>query len=115
MFDLKKEFGLKLKEHRKLAQISQEKFAEKINVSHQSLSGYETGAHFPSYPVLVRIIEVLDINPMHLFAFPEHFSDAKEDEFSVFFQEATIKLPKERKILLLKIAKCMSEDLQNKG
>lgn len=67
--DNKKLLGKRIKELRKEAGLTQEKLAELIDIETTSLSGIESGRHFPSLPTLERIANKLDIEIKALFNF----------------------------------------------
>lgn len=66
---LKKNIGLRIKELRKRRGLSQEKFAELIDISQNTLSYIETGNHFCSAETLEKIITALEVEPFELFDF----------------------------------------------
>ena len=72
MFDLKKEFGKRLKVIRKSRNLTQEKLAELIDIYPRQLSKIETGEHFPSSKTLEKICYNLDVLPKDLFDFCEN-------------------------------------------
>lgn len=57
-----KKIGSFLKELRKEKGITQEKFAEKLNVSGRTVSRWETGANMPDISLLVEIAEFFDVS-----------------------------------------------------
>ena len=60
---MQREFlGRRIKEARKLAKLTQEKLAEKINISTVYLGEIERGNKMPSIPVLIAIAEALDVS-----------------------------------------------------
>jgi len=63
----KKLLGKRIKELRKNKGLTQEKFAEMINLETASLSGIESGRHFPSLPTLERIANKLNVEIKTLF------------------------------------------------
>lgn len=67
--DNKKLLGKRIKELRKEAGLTQEKLAELIDIETTSLSGIESGRHFPSLPTLERIANKLNIEIKALFNF----------------------------------------------
>lgn len=71
---VKKKLGLNIKAIRKSLGLSQEKFAEKINISRHSLSAIETGKNFASDNTLDNIYKNLKIDYNDLFTF-ENKSD----------------------------------------
>lgn len=69
MSDYKKLLGKRIKELRKHTGLTQEKLAESIGIETSSLSGIESGRHFPSMVTLVKIAEILKVEPKALFDF----------------------------------------------
>lgn len=63
-------FGNKIKNYRKIACLSQEKLAELVNVSTNTISSLERGLTFIKYDTLKKICRVLNINEVDLFDFP---------------------------------------------
>ena len=67
--DNKKLLGKRIKELRKNAGYTQEKLAELIDIETSSLSGIESGRHFPSLPTIEKIANTLNIEMKTLFDF----------------------------------------------
>lgn len=67
--DNKKLLGKRIKELRKKAGYTQEKLAELINIETTSLSGIESGRHFPSLPTIEKIADNLNVEMKSLFDF----------------------------------------------
>lgn len=67
--DTKKLLGKRIKELRKSVGLTQEKLAELIDIETGSLSGIESGRHYPSLPTLVKIANNLNIEINSLFKF----------------------------------------------
>ena len=65
----KKFLGQRIKELRKKSNLTQEKLAELIDIETGSLSGIESGRHFPSLPTLEKIACNLNIELKALFEF----------------------------------------------
>ena len=65
----KKLLGQRIKELRKKSNLTQEKLAELIDIETGSLSGIESGRHFPSLPTLEKIACNLNIEMKALFEF----------------------------------------------
>jgi len=57
-----KKIGIFLKELRKEKGITQEEFAEKLNVSGRSVSRWETGTNMPDISLLIEIAEFFDVS-----------------------------------------------------
>jgi len=75
--DNKKCLGKRIKELRKKAGYTQEQFSELINIEASSLSGIESGRHYPSMLTLERIANVLGVKIKALFEF-EHFISTEQ-------------------------------------
>ena len=69
MEDFLVQFGQRVKDLRKLCGYSQEKFAEKIEVSPTTVTAIETGRNFVTYATLKNICTVLNVKPRELFDF----------------------------------------------
>lgn len=65
----KKLLGKRIKELRKNAGLTQEKLAELIDIETTSLSGIESGRHFPSLPTIEKIANNLHVELKSLFNF----------------------------------------------
>ena len=65
----KKLLGKRIKELRKNAGLTQEKLAELIDIETTSLSGIESGRHFPSLPTIEKIANNLNVELKTLFNF----------------------------------------------
>lgn len=105
MDNIKKEFGLKVKEYRLLANLSQEELAEKAGITPQTLSGIENGHNFPSYPVLYKIVNTLNVYPASLFTFSYSGMNAKSDELTAILLENFTALNNENRKTILYLMK----------
>ncbi|DAA95691.1 TPA: transcriptional regulator [Candidatus Gastranaerophilales bacterium HUM_9] len=63
----KKLLGKRIKEIRKQSNLTQEKLAEMIDIETTSLSGIESGRHFPSLLTLEKIANNLNVELKSLF------------------------------------------------
>ena len=70
--DIKKLFGLRIKEYRKKKGLTQAQLAEIVNVDGKHISRIELGNNFPSAELIARFANVLDIEPKELFEFYHH-------------------------------------------
>lgn len=73
--DFKSSLGLRIAKLRKIKGLSQEKFAEAIDISQRGLSRIETGRNFTTADTVEKIAEVLEINPEDLFNFNEEYTE----------------------------------------
>lgn len=56
------EIGMKLNQLRKLSGMTQEQFAEKLNVSRQTISKWETGSTSPDLESIVRVCKIFHVS-----------------------------------------------------
>lgn len=72
--DLKKDFGLRLKELRNKKGITQYQLAEMVGIDPKHMSHIETGRSFPKADLIEKFAEALDIDYTKLFR-TEHLQD----------------------------------------
>lgn len=60
--DVKKELGLKIKKIRQKEGLTQEQFAEKINIATRTLAGIEIGESFVSAQTIENILKYTDMD-----------------------------------------------------
>ncbi len=77
MEDIKVLLGERIRELRKLLNISQQELAEKINIDQRNLSNIECGISFPS-KTLIQISKALNVTLMELFDFEHHKLSPKD-------------------------------------
>lgn len=65
--ETKKLLGKRIKELRKSKNLTQEKLAEMINLETTTLSGIESGRHYPSLPTIEKIAQNLNVDIYSLF------------------------------------------------
>lgn len=75
MNNLKKFFGQKIKSLREAHGLTQEQFAEKINLERDTISKIENGKRFPSCKTIESISEILNISYSELFNFKDFNND----------------------------------------
>ena len=75
--NIKKQLGAKIKRLRIKKGLTQEQFAEKINIATRTLSGIETGENFLTADTLEKILDVLDVSSSELFAV-EHIKSQED-------------------------------------
>ena len=64
---IKELLGKRIKEIRKERGLTQEEFAERINISQRTLSGIEVGKNFLTSQTFDKILEVFEIQPDEIF------------------------------------------------
>lgn len=78
----------RLKDLRKSKKLTQKQLAEKINVTHVSISGYESGNRTPDTDTLQRLADYFEVSTDYLLGRadkPTHsFEDQDEADFHAF-------------------------------
>lgn len=104
--EIKKRFGAKVKEYRKLEALTQEQLAEKIGCSWQTISGIETGYSFPSSNNLFKLSNALNMPLVYLFNFySQQIDNENETKLINIFKQ----LNKEEQNLILKMLQGLQE------
>ena len=78
MEEIKKLFGMRIKELRKNLGLSQEELAEKAEITSKYLSRVEMGQHFPSIDTLVKLANVLNVELKDFFEFTHETPSTRE-------------------------------------
>ena len=68
---LKKQLGANIKQLRKKRQMTQEQFANAINIDSKNVSKIENGRNYPTAETLNAIAQVLQVNFYELFVFED--------------------------------------------
>lgn len=79
--DIQIKLGKRIQQLRKIKGLSQEAFAEKINIATTTLSSIETGNAFMTSQTLEKILDTLEITPQELFTFSDELSDGTMFEY----------------------------------
>lgn len=80
--ELAKQYGLKVREYRNKANLSQEKLAEICDCSSQTIWGIEKGYNSPSFNLMDAISKALDVPIVYFFCNETDINlSAKEKEF----------------------------------
>lgn len=103
-----KKFGDKVKKYRTLARLTQEQLAEKCDCSCQTISGIETGYSFPSFSLLLKLSEILNVPLAYFFSY-EKISERNTTTISAQLTEIFGNLNEEQQEILLKLMKHMKE------
>ncbi|MBQ8460483.1 helix-turn-helix transcriptional regulator [bacterium] len=76
--ELKKNFGLRLKELRKSKNWTQEQLAELVSVDTKHISFLETGRNFPSADLLEKFKNVFEVDYKDIFNFKSYGLNKKD-------------------------------------
>lgn len=88
--ELAKQYGLKVKEYRKTANLSQEKLAELCDCASQTIWGIEAGYNSPSFNLMYAISKALNVPMIYFFNFDTDVQtniNEKEFVFNKLFKE----------------------------
>ena len=79
--------GERLYKLRKDKKLSQEEVAEKLNVTRQTISKWETNQSLPDFDKVVPLCELYDITPDELFIELKRKETSKDNEFAIDLEE----------------------------
>ena len=88
-------FGKKLFELRKEKNLSQEELAEKLNVTRQTISKWETGQSTPDFDKIVPLCNIFEISTEELLIGTKKEDDSDNVEFNVVEKE---KIPTKQEV-----------------
>ncbi|MFN6518789.1 MAG: helix-turn-helix domain-containing protein [Nostoc sp. CreGUA01] len=71
MSNLRTRFGRRLRQIRRLKNLTQQQLAEPTEISVEFLSNIERGINAPSFDTLEKLVEVLNVSYAELFDFQE--------------------------------------------
>jgi transcriptional regulator with XRE-family HTH domain len=74
-------FALKFKEIRKYENLTQQKFADKLEVSRNSIAQIEMGKNTPTTDLIIKILDVFLLSPNYLFDYKEKVNISKSKEY----------------------------------
>lgn len=69
--ELKQVFGSNVRQHRRAARMTQERLAEAVEVSVETIGKIERGVAAPSFETVERIAAALEVSPLVLFGMAE--------------------------------------------
>lgn len=104
--EIKKRFGVKVREYRKEAGLTQEKLAELVGCSWQTISGLETGYSFPSSKILFNLSFSLKMPLVYLFNF---YSNSIDNEDEAKLINTFKQLDKKQQKIVLKMVQSLIE------
>ncbi len=95
--------GERLYELRKDKKLSQEEVAEKLNVTRQTISKWETDQSMPDFDKIVPLCELYGISPNELFIKLERKENTNNNENLISTEEEKIKLNKKAKGIAISV------------
>lgn len=76
------EINMNIRKYRRKKGLSQEKLAEQLNVTRQTVSNWETGKAYPDVDMVIRLSTALETDPNHLL-YPADSGKGKKEFRSV--------------------------------
>lgn len=101
-------FGKRIKDYRKIKKLSQEKLAELIDASTNTISALELGKTFITYKNLQKLCKVLEIQEVDLFNFS--MKNKKQASIVDEINNEVKKLSLQKQKQILEIIKTFDED-----
>lgn len=108
--DYKKRIGANIKKYRKLSGLSQDVLAKKSGITAQTLSCIETGVNNPSFNVLIKIVNSLNIPMAYIFTFDEKIYRIEDKELKFLASEAFRDLDYEKRQIAFKLIECFKNN-----
>jgi len=71
-------FGMRIKELRTVRKLSQGQLAKRADISAKYVSRIETGQHFPSFDILKKLANALDVELKDFFEFTHEGKNTKD-------------------------------------
>ena len=95
--------GERLFKLRRDKKLSQEEVAEKLNVTRQTVSKWETDQSVPDFDKIVPLCELYDITPNELFIELKQRKSKNNNEFTIDLEEEKVKIQKKAKGIAISI------------
>lgn len=111
-----KRLGERIAKQRKIKGLSQEKLAEKIDISVAYLSGIETGNKIASFKIMLAIANELDLSLDYMVLDDIKLPNVKNDKYLYEFKTMIDSLENKEKIeRFIKYAKAISEEMEEEN
>ena len=107
--DIKRNFGNKIRELRRIHNMSQEDLCYALNIKSSSLSAIETGKSFPAPKNLTKICEIFNLLPKELFDFQVTTLDSDCADIIHEINTVLPELDNEKLLYLLKTARMYAD------
>lgn len=104
--EYKKRIGANIKKYRKLSGLSQDVLAKKSGITPQTLSCIETGVNNPSFNVLIKIVNSLNIPMAYIYTFDEKIYKIEDKELIFLASEAFRDLDYDKRQIAFKLIEC---------
>lgn len=110
--EYKIKIGHNISKYRKLKKLSQKDLATFAGINRQTLSCIETGINNPSFNVMIKIAQALNVPLAYMFTFDENIYSIKDKELLFLASEAFKGLNYEQRKIAFKLIECFKNELQ---
>lgn len=110
--EYKIKIGQNISKYRKLKKLSQKELATFAGINRQTLSCIETGINNPSFNVMIKIAQALNVPLAYMFTFDEDIYNVEDKELLFLASEAFKGLDLEQREIAFKLIECFKKELQ---
>ena len=107
----KRKIGENIAKYRKAKGLSQKEFAKSIGINAQTLSCIGTGINNPSFIVMLKIAQGLNIPLAYMFTFDDKIYNIEDKELLFMASEAFKGLSYEQRKIAFKLIDCFKNEL----
>ena len=98
-------FGMRMKELRTVKKLSQELLADRVGISPKYMSRIEMGLHFPSFDIITKLANALQVEVKDFFEFAHEAKNIKE--LKEFIRDLLNEADEERLRLAVKVLRAL--------
>lgn len=105
--------GQNIAKYRKLKNLSQKELAAFAGINRQTLSCIETGINNPSFNVMIKIAQALDVPLAYMFTFDDSIYNIQDKELLFLASEAFKDLSYQQRKIAFNLIQCFKEQLDD--
>lgn len=106
----KKKIGETIAKYRKLKGLSQKELAASADITPQTLSCIESGINNPSFKVMIKFADTLNIPLAYFFTFDDEIYNIEDKELIFLASEAFSGLDYEKRKIAFKLIECFKKE-----
>lgn len=106
----KKKIGENIAKYRKLKKLSQKELSKFAGITPQTLSCIETGVNNPSFNVMIKISQALDIPLAYIFTFDDTIFNIEDKELLFLATESFKDLNYSQRKIVFRLIECFKEE-----
>ncbi len=111
--EYKLKIGQNIAKYRKLRNLSQKELATVAGINRQTLSCIETGINNPSFNVMIKIAQALDVPLAYMFTFDENIYNTEDKELIFLATEAFKGLSYKQRTIAFNLIECLKTSMQD--